>query len=171
MITRIEDAVVERVKSKLQTASSKVAVQKGTVGIPQPAIYVSTEEAHYEKTTQTAFRARLTLYLDVIFSHLGGEKERRKGIYLMLEGLIQALLLQDLGLKIAPIIPKGFRNVTTDELLKKGLIAYSLEMETSYYVAKIDDELLVDLLKAGLSYYLKPGDETADATETVNLPV
>lgn len=171
MITQIEEAVVNRIKAKLSSAAGFVAVQRGIEGIPQPAIYVSAEEGKFEKVTQSTFKQDLTLYVDIIFEHYSNEGERRKGIYLILEGIVQTILLQKLGLDISPLIPKSFRNTTDEDLKGKGLIAYTLEIETSYYIKKVEDEAVTDLLKVGLEYYLKPGDAVKDANELVSLGV
>lgn len=169
MISQIEDAIVNRIKERLSSAAGVVSVQRGIEGIPQPAVYVSAEEGKFERTTQTAFKQELTLYVDIIFEHLSNEAERRKGIYLILEGIIQILLLQRLGLDISPIHLKRFRNTTDEELKGLGLIAYTIEVETSYYIKKAEDEVATNLLKVGLSYYLKYGDEVKDAEDTITL--
>ena len=50
-----------------------------------------------------------------------------------------------------------------------GLIAFSLEMSTSYTISRLDDEAVTDLLTVGLNYYLKPGDDIVDASDIVTL--
>jgi len=170
MINQIEDAIVTRIKAKLGATAGKVDVQKGVEGIPQPAVYVSTEAGRFEKITQVTFKQHLTLFVDIVFSYRGAkDSERRKGMYLILEGILQALLLQDLELKIKPLEPQSWRNTTVEELRSQGLLSFSLELTTSYTISKIDDEALTDLLVIGLNYYLAPGDDTVDASDTVTL--
>jgi hypothetical protein len=115
--------------------------------------------------------------VDIVFSHLGGEGERRKGVYLILDGVIRCLLLQTLGLAITPLMAKGWKNTTIEELRDKGLIVYSLELQTSYNLTMereedattVEGETPVDLMAIGLNYYLKPGDDLADAVDIVTL--
>jgi hypothetical protein len=169
MLTQIEDAIVERIQTKLAATAGMVAVQKGAEGLPQPAVYISTEAAKFEKTTMQSYRQEVTIFVDIIFSHLASEGERRKGVYLILQGIVQTLLLQNLGLAITPLVPRNWRNVTTEEFREKGLIVYSLELATSFVITKLDDEAVADLLTVGLNYYLKPGDDVVDASDTVTL--
>lgn len=167
MLTRIEDAIVELIERKMSTTAGMVEVQKGFQGLIKPAVYVSTDAATFEKVTQSSFRQTVTVYVDIVFSHLMDERERRKGVYLILAGVVQLLLLQDLGLDIKPLTPKRWRDATTEELRKKGLIAFSLELSTSYIIRKLDEEATDDLLSIGLNYYLKPGDDIVDASDLI----
>ncbi len=172
MISQIEDALVGRITSKMATTAGMVAVQKGFEGISQPAVYVSTEEGKFVKEANSTYLHHLTLFVDIIFEHLGDEQQRRKGIYLILEGILQTVMLQDLGLKIRPLIPKGWRNATTEDIRDHGLLAFALELETAYSITRQpSDEVVTDLLRVGMSYYLVPGDAIADASDTVTLPL
>lgn len=171
MLSEIEDAIVARIEEKLSAAAGYVAVQRGTDGIPQPAVYVSLEEGSFEKVTSSTFRQTVKGFVDIIFSHYSNEEQRRRGIFPILEGVMQTLLLQDLGLTISPLKLRGFRNVTTEDLRAKGLMAFSLELETSYHLRKLDEEETVDLLRIGLNYYLQDpvDDEVEDASDLVTL--
>lgn len=169
MLTQIEDAIVDRIQTKLAATAGMVAVQKGAEGIPHPAVYVSTEEGSFKEITQVSFNQEVRIFVDIIFSNLASEGERRKGVYLILQGIIQTLLLQKLGLAIKPLKPTRWRNITTEEFRKEGLIVYSLELATSFVITKLDEEVVADLLTVGLNYYLKPGDDTVDASDTVTL--
>jgi len=171
MLTQIEDAIVARIKTKLAAAAGVVTVQKGAEGLPQPAVYVSTEEGSFRAVTQTSFNQEVKIFVDIIFSHLASEGERRKGVYLILLGIIQTLLLQKLGLAIKPLTPRGWRNTTTEEFREKGLIVYSLELATSFVITKLDDEATDDLLLVGLNYYLQdPADDgEIDASDELTL--
>lgn len=167
-ISEIEDAVVKRLKDK-GLPVFEVDIRKGAEGLVKPAVYIAVEEGSFEKTSQNTFKQKLSIYVYAIFRHLTGEKERRRGIYPIIESIIGLLLLQDFDLKIHPLAPRSFRNVTDEDLSGSGLMAYQIVFETSYYVERLDDEQLTDLLKVGLDYYLKPGDETADAADVVNV--
>ena len=163
MLSAIEENTVARIKAKLTTASAKIDVQRGIEGIPQQAVYVSAEEGTFTRVTDDVLKQQITIYVDIVFSNVQSEAQRRKGVYPIMEGVLQCLFGQQLGLKITPIIPKTFRNTTTEELKSKGLIAYSLEMSTSYHIRRVDDEAVTDLFYVGLQYFLNPDSETANA--------
>jgi phage gp37-like protein len=172
MINQIEDAIVALIKDRLAAAASKVEIHKGWEGIPQPAVYVATEAGKFEKITFASYRHELTIYVDIVFSYRGADDaSRRKGIYLILEGILRALIRQRLGLPIKPLTPKNWRNTTVEELRQQGLIAFSLELTTDYTIRQVTDneEDAVDVLAVGLNYYLKPGDDIADAVDLVTL--
>ena len=169
MLTEIEDAIVDLLKSKLAAGLAKIEVQKGFEGLPQQAIYVSTEAGRFDKISQSSVRHSPTVWVDILFSNLSDERQRRKGIYLILEGCLQALLFQTLGLKINPLLPEDWHNTTPEEWRKKGLMCFSLKLSTSYTISKQDEAAVDDLMTIGLSYYLTPGDQVADAVDTVTL--
>lgn len=167
MLDAIEDATIERIKTTLAAAATHIDVQKGIEGIPVPATYVSIEEGTFEKVASDTFNQEITLYIDIVFSNLQNESQRRRGIYPIMEGIVQSLLLQRLGLKIAPLQPKSFRNVTTPEQKGNGLIVFTLAMTTKYTIKKLDEEAINDLIIIGLEYYLKPGDDIKDAEDII----
>lgn len=168
MINQIEDAIISRLRSMMSSAAGVVEVQKGIEGIPQPAVYVSTEAGSFAQVGQRSCKQTLTIFVDIIFSHLSDERERRKGIYLILAGVLQVLMFQRLGLQITALMPKNWKNTTYEELRKQGLIAFSLELSTSYIIEMVDDEAVTDLLTVGLNYYLTPGDDVVDAVDIVS---
>ena len=166
MIAEIEDAIVSYLTT--QIADARIKVMRGFEGIPQPAVHVSTEEGRFEKETNTSWKLTLTIYVDVIFKSLSTEAQRRAGLYKIMEGIVQSLLLQTLGLAIQPLEPKSFRDVTSEELLRDGFAAYTIEMSTYYHVTASPPGAAQDLLRIGLSYYLEPED-IEEVTDVVTL--
>ncbi|MDR2551450.1 MAG: DUF1834 family protein [Desulfobulbus sp.] len=172
MINEIEDAIIALIKEKVGDVAGKIAVQKGVDGIPQPAVYVSTEAGQFKKVTFTSYQHELTIYVDIVFSYRGADDaSRRKGIYQILEGVLRILIWQDLGLAIKPLVPRNWKNTTVEEMRQQGLLAFSLELTTAYTIAQAKDEetAVADLLAVGLNYYLTPGDDIADAVDLVSL--
>jgi hypothetical protein len=165
----IEEAIVTRLTTSLADAARRVDVQRGVSGIPQPAVYASVDAGEFMKVSQSTYKVQLKIYVDIIFKHLSSELERRKGIFLILKSIILSLMLQDLDLNISPLRPKSFSNTTTDELGEKGLISFSLELETGMTMTRVDDEVTVDLLRVGLNYYLQPDDDVVDASDLLTL--
>jgi len=109
------------------------------------------------------------IYLVIEFKNLKSEEDRRKGIYPILEAAINFLFLQDLGMGIDPLVPSAFRDITTEEEEAAGRIVFGAEIKTGFTTERMEDEQAEDLLKVGLNYFLKPGDEVADASDEVTL--
>lgn len=170
MLNEIENAIVTLLTDKLESAR-KIGVQKGVWSLSQPAVFASAEAGAFERMGQAKVKHSVTVYLDILFKHLKGPKERREGVNLILEGALQLLLLNDLGLAIHPLVPKSWRNTTTGELEELGLISYSLELTTFYHMEKLGEEAVDDLITIGVSYLLKPGDDTVDASDTLTTTV
>ncbi len=168
-LSDIEEAIALRIKTKMEAAAGHIDVQRGIEGVPAPAVYVSIDDGAYERTASNTFSQEITCWIDIVFSNVQNEAQRRKGIYPILQGIVQCLFLQDLGLKMTPLVPKSFRNITSEEHKGHGLIIYALEMKTKTYITRQDDEAITDLFTVGLNYYLKPGDETVDAIDLVTV--
>jgi hypothetical protein len=169
MLGSIEDGITSRIRTKLASAAGHLDVQKGTEGVPQPAVYVAVESGKFTKVSSKIHAVEAGVFVDIVFSDMQSESQRRKGIYPILQGVILSLTGQSLGLEIAPLRPVSFQNVTTREYSDKGLIVYELEMATKFNMEIESDEAVTDLYEIGLNYYLKPGDETADAADEVRL--
>jgi hypothetical protein len=167
MIAEIEEAIVSLLTTQLSNA--RVKAQKGFEGIPQPGVYVSTEGVRFTKTTMYSWKQDLTIYVDVIFKSLNVEAQRRKGVYPILEGIVQVLFLQNLGLQIQPLEPKSFIEITGEEMLRDGLIAFTMELTTYFHVTLMPAAQAQELLRIGMSYYLEPSG-IDEVTDVVNLP-
>jgi hypothetical protein len=175
MIAAIEDAIVGLLKSNLNDA--RIAVQKGFEGIPQPGVYVATDAGRFEKVTMTTWKLEPTIYVDIIFKSLNTEQLRRQGLYGILESCVQLLLLNNLGLAIHPLTPVAFRNVTTEEMLRDGFVAYEFTWTTHFNFVAMGPTEVQDLLRVSMGYYLQESEEnlsggadTPDASDLVDLP-
>lgn len=170
MISQIEQAVVDRIKAKLAAVASRIDVQRGVDDIRQPGIYASAESGRFSKVSNATWKHELDVWVDMVFSHVGGTKERRQGVSAILEGVLMHLFLEDLGLSIEPLKPALWKNTTPDELRETGQIVFSLRLQTSYTISRSNnDEAADELLRIGLNYYLQPGDDQSDATDLVTL--
>jgi hypothetical protein len=169
MINDLEQAVLSRIEERMAAGVNNVSVQRGVESLPVPGVAVSIEEGKFSREASDNFKLEATGYVDIVFSELSSDELRRKGVYLILEGVYQALLLQTLDLKIKPIVPKDFRNITSKEDHDEGKIVFTLSFTTSWIVTKLDDEAATDLLIVGLGYYLNPAAETPTAADTVTL--
>ncbi len=168
-IAEIEDAIISRLQA--QGIDLRMEIKEGAAGIPINRIEVFTNAGRLDKISQNTFKQTVTVSLLLFFRNIRTEKDRRRGLYPILEGIIGILLLQTLELSISPVLPKAFRNVTTEEDRTAGELVYLVELETSYTITKTSDEQVTDLLLMGLNYFLKPGDDVSDASDNVVLGV
>lgn len=90
------------------------------------------------------------------------------GAYSILQDVETLLLMQDLGLAIDHFRPGAVRTLYNTKLRSNGLAVFAQEWHTKYVVTKPTDEE-VDLLRIGLNYNLKPGDDKPDASDLVTL--
>jgi phage gp37-like protein len=90
------------------------------------------------------------------------------GVYRMLEDVKQLLLMQDLGLEIDHLRPGATRTLYNTKLRNSALAVFSQEWHTKY-VDVAAPEAEVDLLRVGLNYRIKPGDDVTDASDLVTL--
>lgn len=133
-----------------------------------PVVYIAIDKGEYDRATMTAFKREVTVALSVVFKAPDGTKAIRRGIYPILEGIEGLLTLQNLGLALEkPLAPVKFHNVTDDNLLAAGVMVFAHEFRTTVIVEKVETEEAVDLIRIGLSYYLKPGDDVEDAADVV----
>lgn len=170
MLADIELKTIERLKDK-GLGARDYRVQKGSDSLVNPAVHAAIEAGTLTKVGKITYRQDVDLYLYITFKSLKKEAERREGIYPIIEGAIQLLQLQTLGLAIDPLAPVKYGNVTTEEDIKEDKIVFYILFKTHFTVDKVEDEVARDLLRIGLNYYLNPDDDVVDATDVVMLNV
>jgi len=168
MLADIEEKIQIRIEEKI-TGVKDVAVGKKRLALGAPSTFIAISGGTYRKIGQVSFKHEVSIFLSVEFKNLKGEEERRKGIYPIIEAIILTLTLQTLGLTIDPLLPVNLQNVTEEDDAKQGLIVFQIEFKTGYMIEAVSDEVITDLLKVGLNYYLKPGDDAVDASDTLTL--
>jgi hypothetical protein len=169
MLTDIEQGALDRITTRIDGIRIS-GIKKDAAGMfVNPSVAAACLDGEMEKITQVTYRQKVTLSVLLIFKDLQGEDKRRKGINPLLLGIIQILLLQDLGLAIKPLVPLRFRDITTTNDYTEGKVRYLLQFATSYTITSQSDEEVDDLLRVGFNYYLKPGDDTADASDLLTL--
>lgn len=144
-------------------------IKKGK-SILYPAVFVYTETGKFSKITMSKYKCELGVFVLIAFHDVKEEKKRRHGLYPILEGVIQGLMLNNLGLSITPLVPMSFRNITDKDMQKSDILAYQLEFSTGFTM-KPPAEKTVDLLRIGLEYYLQDpvDDGELDAQDLVEL--
>lgn len=92
------------------------------------------------------------------------------GAYQLLEDNKLALVNQSLGLRIAPLTPGPIRSVMKGLANRDAVAVYAQTFTTRWMEEFPDDESAYpDLLRIGLNYLIKPGDEEIDTSDLVTL--
>lgn len=101
---------------------------------------------------------------------LGGPVQARDvGVYQLLEDNKLALANQKLGLAIHPITPGAIRSVMKGVVQRDAMAVYAQAFRTTWVEEIPDEELSTDgvLVKVGLNYLIKPGDDTVDTSDLI----
>jgi len=167
MLADIETKVAGRLNLKL-SEPKRVAVDEAHTALSVPMIDVVVGGGSFERIAQK-YKITPSVYIIVTFQNLRGTADRRKGIYPIIEAIIGCLVSQTLGLTIDALVPIRMDNITNHEEAEEGKVVFQLEFKTGFIFERMTDEQVTDLLQIGLNYYLKPGDDTADASDLVSL--
>jgi hypothetical protein len=167
MLAQIEAAVAARLTLKV-SEPKHVDVEEKHGALALPAIEVYAAGGPFTKIGQR-YKLKPSIFVVVTFQDMRSVKDRRAGMYPVLEAVVSALMQQTLGLSIDPLTPKEIANITLEEEEDEGKIVFAAEFETGFIIDKIDDDAAAaeDLLEMGFKYYLKPGDDVADAEDVV----
>jgi len=169
MLTEIEAGIVARLQEKL-TGVNKVTIDgaHSNLTLNVPIVDVIVGGGGFTRIAQT-WKITPQVFVIVTFQNLRNVEERRKGVYPILLAILALLINNKLGLKIDALAPKRLDNITEEKEAKEGKIVFQIEFETGFIISALNDEAIVDLLTIGLNYYLKPGDDVVDASDTVTL--
>ena len=165
MLTDIEEKIAERLDARI-TQPKRVDIAEAHGALAMPAIDILVGGGGFAKVAQK-YKIKANVFVVVTFRNLRSVKDRRQGVYPLLEAVVALLAGHSLGLAIDPLVPKRLDNITEKEEAEDGRIVFQLEFETGFVIEKLSDEEITDLIALGLNYYLTPGDETADATDLV----
>ena len=164
----IERAIETYLVAKIETFKKSARQQNMRFIFTDPAVVVWIADGRMEKEGQRSFRVNCPVHVELSMANAKGEEARRDGINPLVFGVIKTLARQRFDLKITDLMPKGFKDVTTEEDWKQNKIIYDLEFSTSFYIEITGDEDETDLLTVGLSYFLEPDDGSADSSDIVN---
>jgi len=167
MLAEIEEAIAARLTLKVPDPKN-VEIEEKHGALALPAIEVYAAGGPFTKVGQR-YKLRPSIFVVVTFKNMRSVKERRAGMYPVLETVVSALVLQTLDLSIDPLTPKEITNITLEEEEDEGKIVFAVEFQTGFFIDRIDDDAATaeDLLTMGFKYYLKPGDDVADAEDVV----
>ena len=167
----IETAVITSLKDtglkEFRVKDFDVRNEKST--LVAPAVFCSIESGKAVMVGED-IKWDLALHVTVVFSHIKGEAERRKGIYPIIAGIITYLTGKDLGLKIDELEPLTFRNITDREDAKSTLTVFSIQFRTAFTMQAEDEEdNAKDLIKVGVGYLLDPARDTVYVSDEIDL--
>jgi len=186
MVSRIENAMVEA----LQAAATSFRVDSiesygGQLDDEAlewirrlPAIWVvfaGADKPKAENTARTKWRYTATFTSFHAQRNLGGNKAMRQGdarnpgVYALMQLANVAFLRKDLGLPIQEFAPGAVRTVFSTVVNRDAVMVYAMNWHTEWIETTTEPELLPsgELQHIGLQYFLKPGDNTADAADLV----
>ncbi|MET3461285.1 phage protein Gp37 [Variovorax atrisoli] len=144
-----------------------------------PAAWVTFDKVT-ESTRISRRRFRLTGNFEVLSAQrslgendgrMGGPLEARDvGVYQLIEDNKLALANQKLGLAIQPLTPGAIRSVMKGMAQRDAMAIYAQAFSTTW-VEEIPDDNSGndDLLRIGLNYLIKPGDEEVDTSDLITL--
>jgi hypothetical protein len=178
-LSLIEQSMLDFLKSNTLRDGTGQAVaefdaRKGIVNINKtPAICVATESVGYQLKDESTVEWSPTIMLYLVFKNVSSEDARRKGAYPILQGAVELLQLQDLGLDIDPLVPgpRG-EEILNSALEQSGLIGFKVPFTTNFDVSKYQAETeAVKLIQSGITYYSKQADgsQVIAGTDEVNL--
>jgi len=190
MIAEIEDALVDAVKAasfgyKLGTVDSYGGELGGgdkalALLIRQfPAVWVTFKGESDTKpvgTSKDKWLTEVTFLLLAATHSARGERFTRHnasatevGAYQIIKDARLLLLNQDFNLKIDRFSPGPVKSLFNKKLQTQSIAVFSLELKTKYVISQPAEANQPDWLRIGFNYYLKPGDDNADASDLLTL--
>lgn len=199
MIDQIEDAIIDRIKAAaaatpglgyrlpmVESYGGELDDDLAAVVRKFPAVWVTFAgcKASTRANTQgNKWRTAATFVTMMASRNVRGERATRQGlkvggaikevgVYQMLQDVGLLLAGSDLGLAISPLKPGAIRTLFNTKLNGQGLAVFAREWHCEFIETqprKPIDPSDPMWLKLGINYYLEPGDNVADAQDTVTL--
>ena len=186
IVDQIEDAIIAAIKAAPLAYRLKAVESYGgelddelfDIVRALPAIWVTfagVQKPQRKSADKWLYRA--TFATIVAARNVRSEKATRRGsaggepgVYAMLEDVKKLVTRQDFALPILRLEPGAIRTLYNTKLRGQAMAAFAQEWHTAW-IERVppagEDGTL--WLKAGLNYYLKPGDDVADASDLVTL--
>jgi hypothetical protein len=172
ILSRIEEKILFRLEEKGLDVKAFEVKEERDKQITTPAALCFIESGKATKgTTFNSRKVEVDVYVLLIFKSLKAihaEKDRRRGVYPLIMGVLQYLTGQDLGLQITKLRPEGFRNITNQDDIRKARMVWQIHLKTSFEITRTDDGEATagDLMTVGLKYFLQdPSDDGQEDAE------
>ncbi|NVO00757.1 MAG: hypothetical protein HXX17_15685 [Geobacteraceae bacterium] len=166
--TQIEKAVEELLVSRIDAIQASARQKDSRNIFSDIVLTVAILRGRDKPVGPYQFKTEVVINIMLSFSDASGEEARREGINPLVQGIRRKLARQRLNLDITDILPRGWEDVTTEELWEQNKIVYNVEFATSFTWSISEDGETPDLLGVGIEYFLQPGDDIADAEDDLN---
>jgi phage gp37-like protein len=142
-----------------------------------PCVWVTFERTSgVKRVGRRKFRSKARFQIMAAQRVLGTEPAGRLGglgevgVYELLDEHVKRLVVDNqLGLAIDPIEPRGLSMVLQGFFGNDAIAVMALAIETGYVETIADPEEVGEFSSLGIKYFLKPGDDVADAADEVTL--
>lgn len=165
MIAKISSAILDKLHKAgldINQIDFKSLIAREIHNLLRPAVNINIDSASKTKITLTTDKINLNISLIVVLKNLRSEAFRKEGVYKIIDGIIETLTHQDLGLELQDDLRfVSFRNLTDRAYQDAGYIIYQIMFSCSYNVTYDDpkEKDLGWLDKIWCEYYLQhPSD-------------
>ena len=169
-----EELEQEAVDALVATGLSGIPAINIGVGVPtdrtiRPWVRVLITDVKFRKLTANKYKAVLVLSVGLEIQNLKDDGERRKAAYPVISGIIELLSNSRLGIDIDPLVPVRASDTTPYDIeASTGTLRYQIDFTTGMQIT-IPEIDAGNLLKLSVDYFLRPGDDIADATDETDL--
>lgn len=185
MIDVIEAKIIDTLKNAsglhylttVETYGGELDGDIGEIVRRYPAIWVVYAGSQKpQKIGPEKYKTTATFALIHAARNVKNEASTRKGsvgevgVYQILKDSSTLMLNSDLGLEIDHFQPGAVRSLYNTKVRGMALSVFSQEW-TTQFIQAVPTKEAVDLLSFGVNYFIKPGDDVADATDVINLGV
>lgn len=156
-MTKIEAAVVERLKSNWAKATEFDITKDFANIISYPSVAVTIEKIGFERAAKLmergGYELRPTVSVYMVFKAVQ-PAPRREGIYPMVTAAALLLAGQTLGLDIDPLEPDGpIVEIINEALVKTGSVCFKMDMRTAFALEADGGEMERLLITANRYHY------------------
>jgi len=170
ILSQIEEAILALLRAKVP-AIKHFEVKRDAKGyLMTPAAFCHIDSSKFKKLGQITFRADVEVFVTLAFQSPSLEVNRRRGIYPIVLGVLNLLMLQDLDLSIHPLQLVEFGNITGEDERAAGLIVFQMQFKTWFDLKKMSAEDTDYILRLGMEHLLRSGgDQQPIAEDSINL--
>jgi hypothetical protein len=166
--TELEEKIIAELKS-VGFSAREIDLDEDVAKLIAPAIHCRITQASFKDLTMTSSRANAIVSVHMVVKSLKSEKDRRHSIHSLIAGCIGYLSCKKFGLEISPLKPRNYTEITNDDMRSTGFIEYRIDFSTSYVSKPVSNAEAMNFLSVGMEYFLKPGDDVAEAQSIVEL--
>jgi hypothetical protein len=138
--------------------------------ISPPSLNVSVETTGFRRLAKKCYEKEVLVHVTIVLKSLASTVAARDGMHLVAEAIEQMLFDQIIHDDFNAFQIAKSAEVTDEELRNESKSAWRVSFSTACDWNKAEDTAAVqDLLRIGVKYYLKPGDDVADAEDVISL--